>query len=66
LQIYNLALTNIAEAHINAPGSGLLNCWVSYWLVTVAKMINKDAEVVRMGADGINTTDAVPERRGSV
>ncbi|KAK5264712.1 SUMO protein smt3 [Exophiala xenobiotica] len=62
--IYNMALTNIAEAHVNTPGSGLMNCWVSYWLVTVAKMISKDAEVVRMGADGI-TAGTVPERRGS-
>ncbi|KAK5443525.1 SUMO protein smt3 [Exophiala xenobiotica] len=62
--IYNMALTKIAEAHVDTPGSGLLNCWVSRWLVTVAKMINKDAEVVRMGADGI-TTGTVPERRGS-
>jgi hypothetical protein len=66
LQIYNMALTNIAEAHVNTPGSGLMNCWVSYWLVTVAKMINKDAEVFRMGADGIITNDTVPDRRGSV
>jgi hypothetical protein len=66
LQIYNMALTKIADAYFDTSGSALLSCWVSFWLLTVAKMSNRDTEVFRMGADGITTTDAVPERRGSV
>ena len=64
LQICNMALTTIAEAHAKTYGDGDLSCWVLNWIKTVVKMPIKDAEVFMTGRDG--TTIDVPERRGSV